>query len=450
MASLHVFISHFAIGGGAFLAFTEHLAYKRNDQRLYDWIKTHAKFFLLITTVLGTVTGVGIWWAIGLVSPNGTSLLLQNFSLFWAAEWILFLVELVTFFVWYYTLGRIPKKTHLQIAWAYFGVSFFTLFVINGILTFMLTNGTWAVDGNILSGYFNQGFIPSLFIRLFIMFGIAGVYALVSAARLPKTDELRPYLFQYSAKWMLPAVTLAPLFVLWYLFALPDGTQQVILSGLSTMGEGNFSVLARAIFMTLVFAVSLFGMTLVGPYLNPKGFSMSFALVMLATMFGFMLNEEWSREMMRKPYVIYDYMYSNGLPKKNIQQVNNDGFFASAKFANAERQNLVGASQEDVGRLVFRYQCMSCHVEKGNGYRSMQRLLGERDEQAISSLLTLMRDNNKPDSPYHGYMPPFVGTQEEQAALATYLATLNRKPDGAAPAHPEAMATVGLPKPNVQ
>jgi cytochrome bd-type quinol oxidase subunit 1 len=115
MASLHVFISHFAIGGGAFLAFTEHLAYKRDDQRLYDWIKTHAKFFLLITTVLGTVTGVGIWWAIGLVSPNGTSLLLQNFSLFWAAEWVLFLVELVTFFVWYYTMGRTYKLPGLTL-----------------------------------------------------------------------------------------------------------------------------------------------------------------------------------------------------------------------------------------------------------------------------------------------------------------------------------------------
>ena len=59
IAVLHVFVSHFAVGGGAFLVVSEHLAYKRNDSGLLDYAKRHAKFFALVTLVFGAVTGVG-------------------------------------------------------------------------------------------------------------------------------------------------------------------------------------------------------------------------------------------------------------------------------------------------------------------------------------------------------------------------------------------------------
>lgn len=437
VATLHVFISHFAIGGGAFLAFTEQLAYKRNDARIYEYLRQHAKFFLLITTVVGAITGVGIWWAIGLASPSGTQVLLQNFSLYWAAEYLFFAAELVTFFVYYYTLGRIDKKLHLQIAWIYFGISFGTLFVINGILTFMLTSGGWAESGNIWQGYFNPGFIPALFIRLFIMFALAGIYALLTASRI-KDADLRSYLLKYSSKWMLPALALGPLFLVWYLFVLPAPTQQVILNGISSIGEGNFSILARALFMSVAFAASLLGLVFVGPYLNPRHFSFTFALMIFATAFGFMLTEEWSREMMRKPYVIYNYMYSNGLRKTAIDDSNRKGFFEVANFAEAQRRLLPNATPEQEGALLFRYQCMSCHVPGKSGYRAMGRLLGDRDETAIYNLLELMRTNHQPENPYHGYMPPFVGKQHEQKALAKYLATLNRTGKEEPAAHPVA------------
>lgn len=422
-ATLHVFISHFAIGGGAFLAFTEHIAQKRNDDAIYDWLKTHAKFFLLITTVLGVVTGVGIWWSIGLANPSGTQVLLQNFSLFWAVEYIFFLLEILTFYAWYYTFGRVDRKTHLNIAWWYFGISFFTLFVINGIITFMLTNGGWPTTMNIWDGYFNPAFAPALFLRLFIMFALAGVYALLTASRIKGNDDMKAFLLQYSSKWMLPALVLGPLLFVWYIFTLPPDTQAVIANGLSTIGEGNFSIMARVIVLTVIVAASLLLMTLIGPYLNPRKFSFVFASFMFISAFTFMLGEEWSREMMRKPYVIYNFLYSNGLHKDKIEDVNQKGFFNVSNWAKAELMAHGGedADQLTKGRLVFRYQCMSCH--NPTGYRSMENLLGERDETAINSLIDVMREAHKEDNPYKGIMPPFVGHDDEQKALATYLAT---------------------------
>jgi cytochrome bd ubiquinol oxidase subunit I len=436
-AILHVFISHFAIGGGAFIAFTEHLAYKKQDDRIYAYLKKHSKFFLLLTTVLGALSGVGIWWAIGLASPNGTQTLLQNFSLFWAVEYIFFALELATFLAYYYTFDKLDRKTHLKLAWIYIGISYFTLFAINGILTFMLTSGGWDfTKGNIGDAFFNPGFWPALGLRTFIMLALAGIYAFFTASRLKGMDDVRAYILKYSAKWLLPALIVGPLFVVWYLMVLPDATQAVIVSGLSSIGEGNFSVMAKAIFMALVFAVGLFGMVLAGPYLNPRAFNTSFAAMILASGFGFMFMEEWSREMMRKPYVVYNYMYSNGLRIHEIDKVNDIGYFNYNKFAKAELTTLKAGDDAGEGKLLFRYQCASCHVPKGNGYRSMQRLLGVRDKEATRNLLTLMRDNHKVKdgkavTMYHGYMPPVVGKDAELDALATYLATLNaEKPAG--------------------
>ena len=42
----------------------------------------------------GTVSGVGIWFAIGLTHPEATSTLIHNFVFGWAMEWVFFLVEL--------------------------------------------------------------------------------------------------------------------------------------------------------------------------------------------------------------------------------------------------------------------------------------------------------------------------------------------------------------------
>jgi len=84
VAILHVFVSHFAVGGGLYLAFTERKAIKENDHELIAYLKKHSKFFLLLTVVLGALSGVGIWFTIGLVHPSATSTLIHSFVFGWA------------------------------------------------------------------------------------------------------------------------------------------------------------------------------------------------------------------------------------------------------------------------------------------------------------------------------------------------------------------------------
>ncbi|MEZ4534866.1 MAG: hypothetical protein R3D26_07650 [Cyanobacteriota/Melainabacteria group bacterium] len=70
VAIVHIYVSHFAVGRGAWLAMVEHLAYKKNDERLYDYLKSHSRFFVLVTTVFGAVFGVSIWFSISPGQPR--------------------------------------------------------------------------------------------------------------------------------------------------------------------------------------------------------------------------------------------------------------------------------------------------------------------------------------------------------------------------------------------
>ncbi len=427
MAIIHMFLSHFAVGGGAYFALTEQIAYKNKDQRLYKYLKSHSKFFILLTTVAGAVTGVGIWWTISLVSPDGTGALIQNYTLCWALEYLFFAAELATVFAYYYTWDKVSPETHLKIARFYFGLSVFTLVVINGILTFMLTPGNWVETRNWADGFFNQTYWPSLVLRLFIMFGIAGMYALVTSARI-KEEDLRTRMLQYSAKWLLPLFFFGPIIGLWYFSNLPQVTIETIFNGIQASGVGNFSILARALYISLILSGTIVIFAYVGPYLNPKGFSVNMAILFLICGLTVTGMTEWTRELLRKPYVVYNYMYSNGILKEDVAELNRVGVSSRHKWLPADHADLTPVQR---GELMFRAQCMSCHTT--NGYRSMTKLIGERDLAGIESFLTLLQNTDPAKNPYAGIMPPLAGTQQEVQDLAAYLNTLNpKKPEGSA------------------
>ena len=71
---VHVLVSHYAVGGGLFLAVEAGHAYRTGDRRYLDYLHRHARFFVLLTVVFGAITGVGIWWTIGLSSPLATEI----------------------------------------------------------------------------------------------------------------------------------------------------------------------------------------------------------------------------------------------------------------------------------------------------------------------------------------------------------------------------------------
>jgi cytochrome bd-type quinol oxidase subunit 1 len=431
IAITHVMISHFAIGGGFFLPMAEAKALREGNREWLVKLQGYSKFFLILTGVVGAMTGVGIWFSIGLASPSGTSLLIHNFVFGWAIEWVIFMVELTFAAAYYYTWDRIPERLHLRIGIVYGIVSYFTLVIINGILTFMLTPGSaWlsvAGTGNessmFFQGFFNPTYWPSLALRTLVCIALAGIYALLVFSRIDgyKEGKFKSEMIRWASKWLLPAFFLMPFCLFWYLWNVPASQRELMSLGISTIGAGVFTQITRTALIALMGSATIGAVIYFLAYQNPRGFKFGHALAIFILTFLVTGSTEGVREMLRKPYVINQFMYSNGTRRNQVTTFNTEGYFTHSPWAAKGATPTDPPDQDEVGRRMFLGQCMSCHTI--DGYRSMRRLLQGRDDQSIGNILQMLHDH-KADSPYSKFMPPLVGTPDEIAALQSYLGQL--------------------------
>ncbi|MGA3370283.1 MAG: cytochrome ubiquinol oxidase subunit I [Terracidiphilus sp.] len=446
IAIFHVMISQFAVGGGLYLPMAERKALRMPEGPLRDaWLKqlaSHSKFFLILTAVFGTVSGVGIWFAIGLTHPEATSTLIHNFVFGWAMEWVFFIVELTTIAVYYSTWGRIDPKLHLTVGWVYAGASAFTLIIINGILTFMLTPGSaWlAVAGTgheaskFWYAFFNPTYWPSLLLRCCVCCSLAGIWALITASRIDgdKQPELKTSMVQWSVKWLVPSFVAMPFLMIWYYRMVPVSQRALLQLGIDTINAGTFSTITRMALVIIMTSATIVGVAYFLAYRNPRDFNLSHAMAVLLLALIATATGEYSREMLRKPYVIGGWMYSNGVRKPYVDRINQEGYLAHTMWVwqgerptgmdilappNYTRESDPAFSYSR-GEAIFRGECGSCHTL--SGYRPLKQLLAGRDRANIASFITMLHEN-KPDSPYSRFMPPMVGTKQDIADLANYL-----------------------------
>ena len=403
VAILHVFVSHFAVGGGLFLVVTELRARRTNDSELLSYVRRHTRFFILLTLVFGAISGVGIWFTIGLINPSGTSALIRAFVWGWAIEWVFFFVEIAAAMIYYYGWDRLNARTHLAVGWIYFGAAWLSMVVINGILTFQLTPGAWIETHAFWDGFLNPTYLPSLLTRTAFAFSLAGLFAVVTGSRATN-PAFKSRLLRYASGWVaLPlAATIALAF--WWWGALPDT--------ITTMVQGQMPVATRIFGWLPLLALVPLVLTLLGPLALPRLVSLPYALVLLITALGVMGAGEWLREAVRKPFVVCDYMYVNGIRVEDADQVAESGYLAHAKWAPKETVT----NQEELGEEVFRAACLSCHARDGyNGLRARTAGWDSDFARAVVTQLEYIR----------GPMPPWFGTEEEADAVAAYLLSLN-------------------------
>ena len=444
IAIFHVMISQFAVGGGLYLPLAEKKALAMSDAKMHDaWLAqlvNHSRFFLILTGVFGTISGVGIWFAIGLTHPEATSTLIHNFVFGWAIEWVFFVVELTTAAVYYYTWNKIDAKLHLAVGWVYAGASLCTLVIINGILTFMLTPGdTWiSVAGTgheaskFWNAFFNPTYWPSLCLRTCVCASLAGIWALITASRIDgdKQPALKSSLVKWSVKWLVPSFVLMPFLMIWYYMMVPASQQALLALGIDTIGSGTFSVVTRMALVIIVTSATIVGVAYYLAYRNPVEFNLSHALAVLMLALMATGAGEYSREMLRKPYVIGRWMYSNGVRVPYALKIDQEGYLVHSNWvwggpcvfaylqSPGDTRLPSCTTSYSRGEAIFRGECGSCHTL--NGYRPLVTLLSGRDRGNIESFITMLHEY-KPDSPYHHFMPPMVGTKQDVEDLTDFL-----------------------------
>jgi len=411
MAVFHVYISHFAVGGGLFLVLTEMKGIRENNQSVIDFVRKHTKFFLLLTMVAGGMTGVGIWFTISLLNPAATSKLIHIFVFAWAIEWVFFAAEIISLFIYYYTFGRMDNRNHVIIGWIYFGCAWMSLFVINGIIDFMLTPGAWIENNNFWSGYFNPTFWPALFFRSFLAFMLAGLYGFLTATNL-KESGLRTKMVRYCAIWLIVPFVLFLGSAWWYKASLPLELQVLIFERMPEIRPflKGFSVFGPALMLGgIIMAIKM-----------PQAVNRSVAAVMLIIGLMYMGSFEFIREAGRRPYIIRDFMYSTSILKQDIDKVRKNGLLQEAKWVN--NRVISDDTRLETGREIFNILCLPCH-SIGGPLNNIKKLTRNYTPQGLDAKISGIHR-------FSPYMPPFAGTPDERRALAYYIAFgLNNRKD---------------------
>jgi mono/diheme cytochrome c family protein len=482
VAIVHVFISHFAIGGGLFLVLTETMARRRNDTALLGYLEVHSRFFILVTLVLGALTGVGIWFTIGLVNPSATSSLINTFLWAWAIEWVLFATEIAAALVYYYGWRRLAPRTHLAVGWIYFVTAWLSLAVINGILSFMLTPGQWLSTRGFWDGLFNPTYLPSLAARTALAVGLAGLYALLTVS-WSNDRALRQRVGRYAGLyWVMPMAAALPIALAWYLSAamsagVPVGAMlgaraetlgAVAAAVFSGPGDSGYPAAQRAALVTIVASALLFLLTLSIVVWRSDRFGRITTAALMLLGLAAMGGGEWVREDLRKPYVIGQFMFVNGvrLPQPREAPPLPRGFEDRFSIEALQRTGVIESSQwvrtrsgppdidrsPEIGAEVFRLACSTCHTI--DGYQAIRPLVRGKSVQAIDSLVERLAqpvdagghpaawsDSGLRLTTWRGrHMPPFPGTDDERRALAAFLALIGGTADEelhAAPSGPQ-------------
>jgi len=478
VAITHVIVSHFAIGGGLIIVVTETLAVRRSDPELRELARRSSLVLILVSTVFGAISGVGIWVVAGLISPGAISALIHSYVWGWAIEWVFFVLEIVAALVYYTTWDKISKGAHLLVGWLYFIGAYFSLVVINGIVAFMLTPGGWLETGAFWDGFFNPTYWPSLVLRTGIVVLMAVAFMLWPAFKA--SADRKNDLVRYLGWWFIGGVVVSYAGYRWWEAVLPDTVKALFLGEAPTLA--GLAATRSFTLWSLALALAVAALVLL---LAPKLARSLTAVVLMAGAFGFFGGYERLREGIRKPFLIHSYLFSNGLLVSQIEEINAMGVAAYSGWVAAG-----DPAPEALGARIFRTQCASCHTI--DGYQSIRQVLptvadmelvtaddpagtgaihylsecsachGDIEyEEMVEMLPTLDEIRDDPefirelnrgmiamtviqlkemgsefaafdkgtvfdmrrlDRPY---MPPFVGTDEEAEALAIYLASLD-------------------------
>lgn len=405
---LHVYISHLAVGGGFFLWLVIRKAHRENQIEWLDYARQHMWFFLYLTMVFGGVSGVGIWFIIALVNPAGTSILIHHFVFGWAIEWVFFVVEIVSLLLLAYRFDALDQCGRQRLAFLYALSAWLSLFVINGILTFMLTPGRWLQTHHFWDGFFNPTFWPALLFRTIMAIMIAGLFGYVTAVTTVDA-RFRTRLMRYCSLWLLAPIPLGGLAAFWYFQAVPETTRWIAFNqNLQTPPFVKLFLGASAILFIGGTVLALRSRRII-----QSAATAIVVVVGLSWIGGF----EYLREISRKPFVITDVMYSNSILASDVERLNRDGILSQARWTALKQAN--PEHMTEAGRELFNLQCLACHTIGGVRNDILRHLAG----LTYQGILSHLRGQGR----LLMYMPPVVGTAEEKQALAAYLAQISGK-----------------------
>ncbi|MFP5257787.1 MAG: cytochrome C [Acidobacteriota bacterium] len=402
IAVLHVFVAHFAVGGGLFLVLTEARARRLGSAPLLTYLHRHTRFFLLLTMVFGGLSGVGIWLTISLLSPQATLVLVRSFAWGWATEWVFFAGEIAALLVYYYGFDRLDARRHMAVGWLYFAFAFLSLVVVIGIIGVMLTPGDWPATQDFWDGLFNPTFWPGVALRTALGLVLAGLFGFATALGIPDEDA-REDMLRTASRWVVAAAPMLLVTGWWYVGVLPEPVREFFLR------RGSEISAYRAAWPALLVGVAAGALAL--SLRLPLGLRRVLAGCLLLAGLGLVGAFETMREAARKPWLIPGLVWSTDIRPGQVAPYDAP-VLPRAKWARIKA--VTPENQLAAGAELFTLQCLACH-SVGGPVKDIRNYTGHIGAEGVAAYLT-------GQGKIFTHMPPFLGSPDERAALAAHVA----------------------------
>lgn len=434
IAILHVFINHgLAVGFIPYITWLEQKGVAnagKNQITDLAWdnlIYKKMKVAFIITTTIGAMTGVGIWFSVALVSPASIGSLIRVFYWAWFTEWTVFVTEVVLILIYFLTWKNAntslkAKLRHIKFGWFLSVFSWITMAIIVSILGFMMDPGNWNNNHTLLNGFTNPIYIPQLLFRTPTAMLVAGVFGmLLTTIFTPKGSEMRAKAIKYASKWIMVWTPLVIIGAVYYWNVMPSAMKDNMSTAVGSM---EFSQYYNLLKYFIIGTASLSIVLAVFAFFKPKKISFAYVIVPCLFVFGFLGIFERVREFIRKPYVIGNYMYSNLLREEDYPLYKQNGILPYMTYTSVTE--ITDENKIVAGKDIFMNTCSRCHTANPQGVNSItyvfERMYGfgkPLDENSMAAYIPNMHNGRT-------FMPPFPGNKKELNALVAYIKQLQQ------------------------
>jgi mono/diheme cytochrome c family protein len=418
-AVLHVFISHgLAIGLVSMIVLFQTLAALGKGAFWEHLGRSLLGPTVVVTTSIGAVTGVGIWFITGTLAPEGIGSLIHLFFWPWFIEWGAFTAEVVFLLIYYFLWERLAAtrpRLLMAMGWFYVGMAVLSAILISGILGFMLTPDGWPWGQGFGQAYFNPTFVPQCFLR------VAGGLALGSLLALGRvvwkfagTPRERGRAMRLCGAILFGATAVATVSGLIYFSRVPQTYlthwKFAVATGAWAQHPALLPVLNGLAGLGIV-------LTALAALLHRPALCRVLGIPTLILCLGLVTEFERVREFVRGPYLLPGYMYANQIPLAETAalQARQQGLLPRLPWINGQPGQPPAAV---AGRALFDANCGVCHTI--GGINDITTRIAGRTLEGVNAITSITQG-------LAPFMTPFSGTEEERLTMAAYLYGLANK-----------------------
>jgi len=425
IAILHVFINHpMAVGAMPLITLMEWMGKRTGDRRWDELAYKILTVCFIVTTSVGALTGVGIWFATSLVNPYAIGSLIHIFYWAWFSEWIVFCIEVILILLYYLLWKKWEgplKNRHIILGATLSVSSWLTMAIITAILAYMMDIGNWRLGNGLFDAILNPLYLPQLAFRTPLAMTTAGFFAMfLTYFFLKDNPEFRSSVSRWISIWTLAWLPFCLAAGDWYWRMIPSSlTQNLNVAVATQIFITHYTLIIISLYSFVVIALVVLLWAILKPLRLPRYALLIPFLVGILTLGYF----ERVREFLRKPYIIADYMYANGIRVEDYALLNQRGILPYAVYAH--EKIVTDQNKIQAGKDVFMISCTRCHTTNGvNGILAKFRNLygqGAWDAETMALYIRGMH-NARP------FMPPFPGNDAELDALVQYILSLRQYP----------------------